>query len=630
MASKLELGALAIGQSRRRGSVLHRKGSLRAVLALTALAVLAVLTAVSTASATPVVGPEGSAFYTPPSAEPAGSVGELIWYRPAKINLKVTLPGNKAWTVLYQSTGQNGKPDFVTGTVLVPTTKWSGKGSRPVVTIGIGTQGIAPQCAPSKQMITGSEYAGDEIINALKAGYAVDVTDYQGYTNGAIPTYTAGKAEGQAVLDIVRAARQLPEAGLTESDPTYAWGYSQGGQAVGWAGELQSSYAPNVKLSGVAAGGVPANLLEFGAFSGQSVGSGLNIISAIGLEAAYPELKLGTLTPAGEKAVSEALSECVTELLTTLNGANFQEFTTEHKSLEELENSEPKFKKALEEQNLDLKAPSAPVYHYHGLEDELVPLNQDVNLHYAWCTLGATDDFQLYNGEHLFTDAMGAPYALKWIEERIAGKTAPTTCGQHKSGATLPANARLTPEVGDLIVKLNEWSLAGKVTEAKSGISEEIPAGATISSTADATKQTLTATLNIPPINQTMVVLGVPINVKGALTPTGPATGTFGFSSDGSEVSESAAGSANEEVGSVSIGLIKVPIGCKTVEPIKLPLTISEPTNALASGSFAFKTTVTVPPFGGCGVFGPVLTATVAGPGNTVELTAKGPAPINW
>jgi hypothetical protein len=163
------------------------------------------------------------------------------------------------------------------------------------------------------------------------------------------------------------------------------------------------------------------------------------------------------------------------------------------------------------------------VYHYHGLEDELVPLNQDVNLHYAWRNPGVKDDFQLYNGEHLFTDAMGAPNALKWIEERVAGKTAPTTCGQHKSGATLPANARLTPDVGDLIVKLNEWSLTGK-----------------------------------------------------------------------------------------------------------LPLTISEPTNALASGSFAFKTTVTVPPFGGCGVLGPVLTAAVAGPGNTVELTAKGPAPNNW
>jgi hypothetical protein len=445
-----------------------------AALALSAVLVLALA---ATASATPVEGPAGEAFYTPPSKTPAGSVGELIWYRPATLNLKVSLPANKAWTVLYQSTAQRGEPDFVTGTVIVPTAKWSGKGSRPVVTIGIGTQGIAPQCAPSKQVITGSEYAGAEIIEALKAGYAVDVTDYQGYTNGAIPTYTAGKAEGQAVLDIVRAGRQVPGAGLSESDPTYAWGYSQGGQAVGWAGEIQSSYAPNVKLSGIAAGGVPANLLEFGAFSGQSVGSGLGIISAIGLQAAYPEIKLGTLTPAGEKAVADALSECASELITTLNGANFKEFTTEHKSLEELEKTEPNIKKALEEQNLDNKAVPAAVYHYHGVEDELVPVSQDVNLHYDWCKLGVKDDFQLYPAEHLFTDGIAASTALKWIEERVAGKSAPSTCGQHEAGATLPSDARLTPEVGDLIVKLNEWSLKGKVTERSRASPRKCPRG---------------------------------------------------------------------------------------------------------------------------------------------------------
>lgn len=609
--------------------MLHRRCLARGLLAPTLLAVLAA-SAVSTASAAPVRGPEGSAFYTPPTTEPAGTAGELIWYRPAAIDLKVALPANKAWTVLYQSTGQQGKPDFVTGTVIVPTAKWTGKGSRPVVTIGIGTQGIAPQCAPSKQMITGSEYAGDEIIDALKAGYAVDVTDYQGYTNGAIPTYTAGRAEGQAVLDIVRAARQLPEAGLSESDPTYAWGYSQGGQAVGWAGELQPGYAPNVKLSGVAAGGVPANLRAFGAFSGASVGSALAIMSAIGLESAYPEVKLGTLTPAGEKAVGEALSECATELLTTLNGANFQEFTTEHKSLQELEETEPAFKKALEEQSLDNQVPAAPVYHYHGLEDEFVPLKQDVELHYDWCEKGATDDFQLYAGEHLFTDAMAAPNALKWIEERVAGKKAPTTCGEHSPSSTLPADARLTPEVGDLIIKLDEWTLKGKVTEAKSGISEEVPAGATISSVANATTGSLEATLNIPPINQTFWIGLIPVTVSGGLTPTGPATGTFSLSSNGSEVSESADGRANEVVKAVQVGLFYLPLGCRTVEPINLPLSISEPTNALATGSFTFKTTVTVPEFGECGALGPIISATTSGPGNTVEMTASAPAPTSW
>ncbi len=432
------------------------------------------------------------------------------------------------------------------------------------------------------------------------------------------------------MLDIVRAGRQLPGAGLTESDPTYAWGYSQGGQAVGWAGELQSSYAPNVKLAGIAAGGVPANLQEFGSFAGASVGSGLGIISAIGLESAYPELKLGTLTPVGEEAVVEALSECATELITTLNGSDFQEFTTQHKSLEELEKSEPNYRKVLEESSLDKKAVPAPVYHYHGLEDELVPLNQDVNLHYNWCSLGVKDDFQLYNGEHLFTAGMAAGTALKWIEERVAGKSAPSTCGQHSPGATLPANARLSPEVGDLLVKLNEWSLKGKVTEAKSGISEEVPAGSTISSIADATKGTLTATLSIPPINQTFWVGLIPVTVSGGLTPTGPASGTFGFSTDGSEVFESAEGTANEVVKGVRVGLFNLPLGCKTVEPIKLPLSIREPTNALSTGSFAFKATVTVPEFGECGALGPIISATTSGPGNTVEMTAAPPAPINW
>jgi Secretory lipase len=623
--------------------LLGRKHVMRAVLAA---AMLVALTVVSSASAAPVEGPAGSAFYTPPSPTPSGSAGELVWYRPATLNLKVPLPGYKAWTVLYQSTDQQGKADFVTGTVIVPTAAWSGateskyrwwgheetsSGStaRPVVTIGIGTQGIAPQCAPSKQMISGSEYAAGEIIEALKAGYAVDVTDYQGYTNGAIPTYTAGRSEGQAVLDIVRAARQVPGSGLTEGNPTYAWGYSQGGQAVGWAGELQSSYAPNVKLSGVAVGGVPANLQEFGAFSGPSTSSGLGIISAIGLQAAYPELKLGTLTPAGEKAVAIALSVCATELLTDLNGSNFEEFTTEHKSLKELEASEPKFKKALEDQNLDNKAVPAPVYHYHGLEDEIVPITQDANLHYDWCKLGVKDDFQLYNGEHLFTAGMAASTALKWIEERVAGKSAPSTCGQHTTGATLPANARLTPEVGDLIIKLNEWSLKGKVTE-KSGISQEVPAGATISSTADATSGTLTATLHIPPINQTFWIGLLPVTVSGALTPTGPATGTFGFSKDGSEVFENADGKANEEVKAVKVGFFRLPIGCKTLQPIDLPLSIKEPTNALSIGSFSFKAEVTVPEFGECGLLGPIISATTSGPGNVVEMTAAPPPPINW
>jgi pimeloyl-ACP methyl ester carboxylesterase len=608
-------------------------GLRRVALVPTVLALLFVglLATASVASATPVEGPEGMEFYEPPAATPAGSAGELVWYRPATVNLNVTLPSNKAWSVLYQSSNQQGQPDFVTGTVIVPTAKWTGKGTRPDITIGEGTQGLAQECAPSLQMAAGTEYDGGEIIAALKAGYAVTITDYQGYTTGTLPTYIDGKSEGQAVLDIVRAAKELPESGITASTPTIAWGYSQGGQAVGWAGELQPSYAPNVDLIGVAAGGVPGNLNAVAAFGSGSVAAAFSFDSVIGLQEAYGEEfdDASFTTIAGRLKLQPLLRDCAIASLSQFRDVTFESSTVGGATFAQVEEEHPNVKRIIEEQNLGTKPISVPVYHYHGLEDEFVPVTQDVELHQQWCSQGVKDDFQLYPGDHLLTDPTAIPTVTKWIEERVAGKSAPSTCGDHKAGATLPSSARLTPETGDLVIPLPAWNLTGTVKEAKSGISIEVPSGSTLSAEGDITNETLTANLSIPPINQTVTVLGLPIKIKGALTPTGTFTGKVSLSSSG-VLSQSAEGSANELVGSVGIGLITVPIGCKTVSPIKLPLALSEPVNALAVGSFSFSDKVTVPEFGGCGLLGPVLSATMSGPGNEVNITAKPPAPVNW
>jgi pimeloyl-ACP methyl ester carboxylesterase len=607
---------------------MHRRGLARGVLALS---IFMILTVPSGASATPVEGPSGSAFYTPPSPTPAGSAGELVWYRPATVNLNVTLPSIKAWTVLYQSTDQHGKPDWVTGTVIAPTAKWSGKGERPVVTYAEGTQGLAQSCAPSLQIAAGTEYDGGAIIESLKKGYAVTVTDYQGYTSGAIPTYAAGKAEGQSVLDAVRAGRQVPGSGIGSSAPVVVWGYSQGGQAASWAAELQSSYAPDVKMVGLAAGGVPANLQAIGEFDNASVGTAFGLDGLIGLSTAYPEeFNLASLSnTAGLEAAGKLLNECAIQSLAEFRDANDDAYTIGDKTFPQLEAEHPAIEKVIDEQQLGTKAVPVPVYHYHGLEDEFVPVAQDVALHQAWCSLGVTDDFQLYPGDHLLTDPTAIGNVIKWVGERLEGKKAPSTCGQHSATATLPSSARLAPETGDLIVPLPAWELSGKVTEAKSGISVEIPKGSTLSAEGDVTSSALTATLSIPPIDQTISVLGIPVTVKGALTPTGTIHGTVGLTNSG-VFSESANGSANELVGSVGVGFFTVPIGCTTTKPIELPLSISEPVNQLVVGGFSFKTTVTVPEFGGCGLFGPILSATMSGPGNTIEMTAKPPPPINW
>ncbi len=609
--------------------MLTRTALARAVFALS---VLIVLVMAPGAAATPVEGPAGSEFYTPPTSSPTGTSGELVWYRPTTENLNVTLPANKAWKVLYQSSNQQGKPDFVTGTVLVPTAAWKGKGQRPLVTYGIGTQGLGKQCAPSLQMEEGTEYDGGAAIAALKAGYAVAITDYQGYTSGSVQPYLDGKSEGDAVLDIVRAARQLPGSGATESTPVTAWGYSQGGQAVGWAGELQPTYAPDVKLIGVAAGGTPSNLQSVATFGSGSVAAGFTLMGPLGLGIAYPGEFPALSTFANIAGINVGLklfTTCAIQALREDRDLNFTQLTTGERSFEKLEEENPVIPRILKEQSLGTKPITVPVYHYHGLEDEFVPVNQDVELHQEWCALGVKDDLQLYPGDHLLTDPTAIPTVMKWIEERVAGKTAPSTCGQHAAGATLPSSARLTPETGDLVIPLPAWQLKGSVTERRSGISVEVPVGATLSAQGDVTNETLSAQLSIPPINQTISVLGLPVRVKGALTPVGTITGKVSLSETG-VLSQSAVGAANMLVGSVGVGIFTVPVGCTTKQPIQLPLSITEPVNALSSGGFGIKTEVTVPEFSGCGLFGPILSSLMSGPGNPININASPPPPINW
>ncbi len=626
----------SIDANQRRGLKLPRRAVL--VRVLLALSVLGALVMASTASATPVEGPEGEGFYTAPKTLPTTKNGELIQYRPTTLNLNVTLPGYKAWKVMYQSETQKEKPIAVTGTVIEPTAAWTGKGVRPVVTIGIGTQGLGQQCAPSKQMEAGTEYDGTAVIGALKAGYAVAVTDYQGYTTGTVPAYSDGKSEATDVLDAERAAREVPESGITESNPVIAWGYSIGGQAVSWAGELQPSYAPDVKLIGVATGGTPADLQALAKFGSGSVAAGFALDGLLGLQTAYPvefpasPPEFGAFSFISTKGFEEARQaekECAIQTLREFNDKTFEEASIENKSLEQVEEAHPNVKQIIEEQKLGTKPITVPVYHYHGLEDEFVPVAPDAELHYAWCKLGVKDDFQLYPGDHLLTDPTAVPTVVKWIEERVAGKTAPSTCGQHEPGAKLPATARLTPETGDLIVPIPGWNLSGAVTEKKSGISLEVPKGATLSAEGDLTNEKLTATFTIPPIKQTITVLGLPVQVSGSLTPTGPASGKVSLTNEG-VLSESAAGSAFMKVGSISLGFLRVPIGCTTSEPIALPLSVSEPVNQLASGGFTTKTEVTVPPFSGCGLFGPILTSLMSGPENSITLTAAPPPPINF
>ncbi|MFJ9909929.1 alpha/beta hydrolase family protein [Streptomyces sp. NPDC101152] len=136
--------------------------------------------------------------------------------------------GARRWTVLYHSVNARRADVPVSGTVLVPPGA-PPHGGWPVVSWAHGTTGVADSCAPSQLANLGSDAYAQEVRALLQAGYAVTASDYPGLGTPGMHTYLVGADEGNAVVDIVTAARQLlPGLG----NLWFAVGHSQGGQAA--------------------------------------------------------------------------------------------------------------------------------------------------------------------------------------------------------------------------------------------------------------------------------------------------------------------------------------------------------------------------------------------------------------
>lgn len=396
----------------------------------------ACLTGLTLAAGAAVVAPAAPAsaasapvaydFYRAPSPLPAGKPGQLIRYAAVTADLGATAPATAAWTVMYHSHDARSRDVAVTGTVLVPTAPWTGTGPRPVVTFTPGTQGLGPQCAPSKQIVAGSEYEDTSIALALQRGWAVVVTDYLGYTTGSTPSYTVGPDMAHAALDVVRAAAQVPGAGVDRSAPLATWGYSQGGGGSAWAAALQPGYAPELHLVADASGGVPADPKAVGDSLKGNVGAGFLLDAMIGNEATY-----GTawpFTPAlsdkGRADVATIKSQCVSDALTTFAfsdiDADFAPGTT-YASFSAL----PSVQQVTAANQLAAQpAPRVPSYQYHAAADEVVPVAQAAALHRTWCAGGVTTRFDLVPGDHVAGDSAGADQAVAWIDDAFSGRPA--------------------------------------------------------------------------------------------------------------------------------------------------------------------------------------------------------------
>ncbi|GLW25678.1 hypothetical protein Mame01_57200 [Microbispora amethystogenes] len=201
----------------------------RTTAALAAVLALALPAPAAAAAAPPADRQVGTPVRTEPLAQELRLAGAgtslLLWYR---------------------STGHDGRPAVVSGTLAVP----SGRppaGGWPVVSFGHGFGGIADACAPSRTGPSPWERAVQETL--LAAGYAVAVTDYEGLGTPGDSPGIDGRSEAYNVIDIVRAARRVAPVGRDWASV----GYSMGGHAALFAAALTSSYAPSLRHRGTIA-----------------------------------------------------------------------------------------------------------------------------------------------------------------------------------------------------------------------------------------------------------------------------------------------------------------------------------------------------------------------------------------
>jgi pimeloyl-ACP methyl ester carboxylesterase len=358
-------------------------------------------------------------FYIPPDPLPSEEPGTLIRAEA----IEPFVEGTSAWRVLYVSKAVDGSPIAVSGLVAAP------PGAAPeagydVVTWAHGTKGVSDACAPSKGYRSGFHDFYDIAPELVAAGYVGVMSDYEGLGTPGIHPYLVGPSEGRGVLDIVKAAQQIEEAGA--GSRVVIWGRSQGGHAALFAGEIAPIWAPELEVLGVISA-APAS--EFPGIIGFGVvlpgARGFIWQLTIGFEAAYGELSIDdvyTLDARGAIDMlldEEACGAEFGEVAATFDGAGFQTSPFDI----------PAWATRLDENSPGNVPTEVPILLIQGKADMVVPSVLTDALSNRLCEIGNEIDYQVFEGYgHNDSTQQNMPLMLEWTAARFAGEPAVTTC----------------------------------------------------------------------------------------------------------------------------------------------------------------------------------------------------------
>jgi alpha-beta hydrolase superfamily lysophospholipase len=359
-------------------------------------------------------------FYTAPTQIPQ-QPGALLKQQPFVRGMPA---GARAWLMLYTTTSSAGTPTVASAIVM--TSARTTESPRQVILWTHGTTGVMPGCGPS--LLAEPLANVPAVAQLLDRDWVLIAPDYAGQGTAGPNPYLIGEGEARSALDALRAARQLQ--GVRLDDRAVVWGHSQGGHAALWTGALAATYAPDVKLAGVAAIAPATDLPALIEANQHSVVG--RIMSSFLLRAYsdnYADVHAEDYTSGRRhRAANDMAGRCLagrSALLSVLTAMT---------SGDTLFDQSPR-SGALGlrlAQNVPQQPVPMPLLIAQGLSDDLVLPDIQARYVHSRCEAGQVFDYRRYVGEdHLSIVAPASPLTdalVYWTSARFSGEPAAAQC----------------------------------------------------------------------------------------------------------------------------------------------------------------------------------------------------------
>jgi pimeloyl-ACP methyl ester carboxylesterase len=251
----------------------------------------------------------------------------------------------------------------------------------------------------------------------------VVASDYQGEGSPGLHPYIAGEVAARNVIDIVRAAGDLPDS---QAGTEYVmWGHSQGGQTAMYTLKSGPEYVDDLDLKGVVAGAPPSQFEYIYNFLKESEYRYYLLMAAGGLNEAYGDEEAPldeVLTPEGIALLPQLDEVCAGELAERTSTVDIATVTKG----DPFENPAWREVLAANDPQQFTTASPVPLLMIHGGNDEQIPVVSSQLLAEHLCDIDQNLIRWVYPGQtHAGVIAPSSNDMIQWMKNRFDDGTNP-------------------------------------------------------------------------------------------------------------------------------------------------------------------------------------------------------------